>query len=71
MIPMLEKLEKYRDKAVRIIFTNGSTLLCEPLQFLEEEYESYMVRSIEATDFYPKGTLMEIYEEDVKDVQPV
>ncbi|MCU9614091.1 hypothetical protein OEV98_11020 [Caldibacillus lycopersici] len=67
---MLEKLNSLKGKKVEILLKEGRPIRCIPKQYLEEEYESYLVELFEESAGFQKGTLMELEEEQIKEIRP-
>lgn len=66
---MLEQLDKYEDKIVEIKLKNfdeyKDPIIVKPLQYLEEDYPSYLVEKQDSK------RLLEIEEDDLIYVKPV
>ncbi len=68
---MLEKLFKLTDKNAKVVLNSGESFICVPLQYLEEEYESFLVRVSETSGMYSQGSLVELEESQIKSVVQV
>lgn len=68
----LEKLNNAKEKKA-VIKLNWliDPIIVKPLQYLEEDYESYLVEVEEDNENYKKGTLIEIVEKDLEYVKEV
>lgn len=67
--PNLNKLSQYRDHKVRIDLSGGGYFIAVPEQWLEEEYESYLIAIVETTEWGREGNLVELTEDEIEDVQ--
>lgn len=68
---MLEKLFEFEDQKVEVRLTNGKKMRCIPQQYLEEDYESYLVDVYESYGGYTKGMLVELTEKEIEEVIPL
>jgi len=71
MAGMLEKVDKQRKKKARITYNDGEVIICRPLQYLEEDYDSYLVEVLEQSPNFPAGQLLEVAEKEIKTVEAV
>lgn len=62
---MLEKLDSLRDQKVEIHLKNGVKMRCIPQQYLEEDYDSYLVDTYESYGGYPARMLVELVENEI------
>ncbi|MDA8441222.1 MAG: hypothetical protein M0Z55_02495 [Peptococcaceae bacterium] len=69
--PILTKLSKFTDKKVRIDLLGGGYYVAIPQQWLEEDYDSFLVAIVETTEWAREGNLVELTENEIKDVQLV
>ena len=67
--PKLTKLSKFTDKKVRIDLPTGGYFIAVPQQWLEEDYDSFLVAIVETTEWGREGNLVELTEDEIKDVQ--
>ena len=63
---MLELLDQQQDNPVKLTLSDGEVVLCKPIQYLEEDYESYLVQVLESSKSYIKGEYLEVEEQDIK-----
>lgn len=70
-ISKLEQLYQNRRKKVEIHLTNGKKLRCIPIQYLEEDYESFLVDTYESFGGYPEKTLVELKEKEIKAIKQI
>lgn len=67
---MLKQLELNIDKKVEIHLKNGEKLRCIPQQYMEDEYESFLVETYESYGSYLAGNLVEIFENEIVCITP-
>ncbi|WP_100331277.1 hypothetical protein [Bacillus xiapuensis] len=68
---MLEKLQELKRKKVEVHLANGEKMRCIPQQYLQEEYDSYLVCACERYGGFLEGMLVEFREEEIKEVIPL
>lgn len=66
---MLVKLAENIDKKVEVHLKNGEKLRCKPQQYLEEDYESFLVETYENYGSYSAGMLVELEEDQISAVK--
>jgi len=50
---------------------NGEVLVVRPIEWLEEEYPSFVVEILENSGLYEQGNLFEAIESEVKEIESV
>ena len=71
MTKMLEKINKFREKKIKIIFSSGEEVICRPLQYLEEDYDSYLVEVVDGLSYFPNDELLEVEESEIKSIEEI
>ena len=64
----LEKLNELVDKRSSIELNTGQNIICIPSQYLQEDYESFLIKVLESTGEYSAGDLVELEEYQIKSV---
>ncbi len=68
MTELINKLNSLKYKKVKMTYSDGEEVICKPLQYLEEDYESYLVEVLEQSTNFPPGQLLEVEGDEIKSI---